>query len=68
MTAHQPMVKASAAVCELVDVRGGCRAPAHTSLGYSIIVTAERYKLRARPASTMAILTREVATSERDNE
>ena len=48
------MVRASAVMHELMDVRGGCREPAHT-LAYTIIVTGERYKLGARPASNTAV-------------
>ena len=46
---------AAIAVSELMDVRGGRAEPAHTALGYTIIVTGERYKrkrsrLRSRGA------------------
>ena len=40
---------------ELMDVCGGCPDPAHTALAYTIIVTGERYKLGARPASNTAV-------------
>ena len=55
MAARQPMVRASAVMSELMDVRGGWPEPAHTALGCAINVTGERYKLGARPASTTAI-------------
>ena len=47
VAAHQPVLKASAVMYELMDVCGGCPEPAHTALGYTIIVTGERYKLGA---------------------
>ena len=55
MAARQPMVKATAVMHELMNVRGVCRGAVHTALACTKIVQGERYKRRAWPAYATAI-------------